>query len=369
MKILYLITSWDFGGAEMQVLQLVEKMQALNHNVLVVSIIKPELEFIKKSDKKNIEVQSLEIKKGVPDIRALIRLRRIIKTFKPDVLHAHMIHAVILARTTRLIASVPKLISTAHSINEGGGIRNLMYRFTDFLSDVNTNVSGIGTDLYIQKKMFKKHKTYFVPNGINLPAISGMTNNKTKLKKSLGIDGHLFVWLAVGRLEEAKDYFNLLEAVNELKKNQTDFIVLIAGSGSLKEAITNKITSLGLQQYVRLLGRRSDIPDLLQMADAFVMSSAWEGLPIAILEAASYGLPAVVTDVGGCKEIVEDKKNGFVVPSKSPLKLSEALRVMMQLSNDDMKAMSSYSIEKIRKDYTLDSVVAKWLKLYNGEEK
>ena len=368
MRILFVITSWDFGGAEMQVLQLAEKMQSLNHKILVVSIIKPDPDFLKQSDNKNIEVRSLEIKKGVPDIRAIIKLRHIIKTFKPDVLHAHMVHAVILARITRLITSLPKLISTAHNINEGGKIRDLMYRFTDFLSDINTNVSEVGTNLYIQKKLFKKHKTHFVPNGINLPTIPYETPKKTTLKKSLGINNNLFVWLAVGRLEEAKDYFNLLEAVKELIKFQSNFVFLIAGSGSLKQAISDKITSLGLQQYVKLLGRRNDIPDLLQMADAFVMSSAWEGLPIAILEAASYGLPAVVTDVGGCKEIVEDQKNGFVVPSKNPMKLSEALRKMMQLPNESIIAMRTYSIEKIKKDYTLDSVVAKWLKFYKGEE-
>jgi glycosyltransferase involved in cell wall biosynthesis len=362
MKILFVITSWDFGGAEMQVLALAKEMQALTNEVLLVSLIPVNIAFLEKSD--GIAVKTLNMKRGFPDLGALFRLKRIIKSFQPDVLHAHMIHAVILARLTRLLIKIPRLVSTAHSINEGGKVRELLYRYTDSFSDINTNVSQAGIDLYLQKNIFKKlENSFFIPNGIALPKLTFSANDKQQLQQELAIKNE-FVFLSVGRLELAKDYPNLIEAVILLKKQNIDFKVLIAGEGTQRELIAQIIKNNNLEETVTLLGRRNDISNLLQFADSFVMSSAWEGLPIAILEAASYQLPAVVTAVGGCGEVIKNDKNGFVVPSNNPKFLTKAMQKMMDLSLEDRKKQGLASAEIIKQTYELTKVVQQWLKLY-----
>ncbi|MRT93425.1 glycosyltransferase [Ancylomarina sp. 16SWW S1-10-2] len=361
-NIIYLITSWSYGGAEFQVMHLAEKMLKLGHRVTVISMIKPDDEFLNLSNKLSIDVLSLGMKKGYPDVRAISRLLRIIKKLKPHVLHAHMIHAVFLARISKIFSKkFPRLISTAHNIDEGGGIRDYFYRYTDFLSSYNTNVSQVGTDLYIEKGLFSKDKTTFVPNGIELPK---KKNKLFTIQPSLKNDKP-FIFLAIGRYNIQKDYPNLVNAVKFLAdKNSRKFQVLIAGDGEGQESIQRLIEIEGLASYFKLLGRRNDIADLICQADSFVMSSAWEGLPISILEAASHGLPVVVTNVGGCSEIIENDKNGFLVSPRNSEKLAISMQKMMNLSEGDRKQMGAYSIEKIREEYLMDVVVEKWLTLY-----
>ena len=365
MKILYLITSWDFGGAEMQVLALAETMQKQSHKVLVVSMIKPNTDFLLKS--KGITVKTLSMSKGFPDARAIFRFKKILKNYKPNVVHAHMIHAVLLGRISRIFIKIPRLISTAHNINEGGKIRELMYRYTDFLSDTNTNVSQSGLDLYLKKGIFKKESnSFFIPNGIFLPNSNDTTKNKNSLRKSLGVNKETFLFLAIGRLEAAKDYQNLFEATKILLTKTTTFKILIAGEGTLRKPLEQSLQELKLSNNITLLGRRNDIPNLLQAADAFIMSSAWEGLPIAILEAASYGMPMLVTDVGGCKEAVENNKNGFVVPPKNSNELANAMLNIMQVSDIKINEMRAYSLAKIKNNYEMGIIIQKWLTLYQG---
>jgi len=365
MKIILTITSWDFGGAEMQVLELAKEYIRKKHDVWVVSLIKPNNDYLKKS--KGIKVYNLAMKKGSIDFLAIFRLKKIIKKLKPDVIHAHMIHAVILTRTTRLFVKIPKIVSTAHSINEGGRIRELMYRYTDFLSDINTNVSQTGLDVYLQKGIFKyKNNSFFIPNGISLSKTNFSNYNRKSLSNQFNLNQSNFIWLAVGRLVPAKDYFNLIEAVNILKNNFENFKVLIAGEGTLRKTIEEKINELKLENNIILLGRRNDISDLLQYADAFVMSSAWEGLPIAILEAATYELPSVVTNVGGCKEIIVNNKNGFIVPPKNPKSLANAMFKMMTIDKKQRAKFAAINLLKIEQTYNIDNVIDNWLTIYNN---
>lgn len=362
LRIIYLITSWSYGGAEFQVMHLAEKMLNLGHRVVVISMIKPDEEFLNLSSKLEIEVLNLGMRQGYPDVRAILRLLKIIKNLKPNVVHAHMIHAVILSRISKLFAKeFPRLISTAHNIDEGGGHRDYFYRYTDFLSSINTNVSKVGTDLYVTKGLFSKAKTMFVPNGIELP------QKKNKLfddNRDIKMNGS-FIFLAIGRFNIQKDYPNLVNAVKILvEKGITKFVVLIAGDGDEENSIKRLIELEGLGSYFKLLGRRNDVPNLICKADSFVMSSAWEGLPISILEAASHGLPAVVTDVGGCSEIIENNKNGFLVSPRNSSGLAISMEEMINLSNDKRKQMGEYSIEKIQNEYLMDVVVDKWVDLY-----
>jgi glycosyltransferase involved in cell wall biosynthesis len=276
-----------------------------------------------------------------------------------------MVHAVILTRITRLFIKTPKVISTAHSINEGGKIRELMYRYTDFLSDVNTNVSLTGLNLYLKKKIFKsKENSIFIPNGISLIKTSFSDKTKNSLSNKFDPNQSNFIWLAIGRLELAKDYINLIDSAKILEKENSNFKILIAGEGTLRRIIEKKIEGLELENNIILLGRRNDISDLLQYADAFVMSSAWEGLPIAILEAATYELPSVVTNVGGCKEIITNNKNGYIVPPKNSVSLANAMLKMMSINQRQRTEFTTTSLLKIKQTYNIDKVVDNWLTIY-----
>lgn len=367
MKILYLITSWDFGGAERQVLDLASVAQN-NHinDVLIVSMIQPNSEFLHLSDRCGLSIISLDMLKGKASIKDLVMYLSVNKRFSPDIVHSHMVHANFLSRIGKLFGAKGKIVCTAHSICEGGKLIDLGYKMTDFLSSFNSNVSVSATNRYLDCNLFSKGKTEFIPNGISTDVIKSHWQNSTGQRESLvnlfDLDPNRFIFLAVGRFAEAKDYPNLINAVRLINK---PLYVLIAGKGKLEREIMNLIENFNLGDSVKLIGLRTDIPTVLAGVDGYVMSSEWEGLPISILEAANVGVPSVVTDVGGCAEIVKNKINGYVVPPKSPQLLSNAMLNIMELNNHELTEMSFNANKIINDNYSMDMVMNKWLSIYN----
>lgn len=118
MKILFLITGFDYAGAESQVVLLCRDLRARGCEVRLVTMI-PPVAYLDELRDLGVEVRSLNMKKGVPDPRAIFRLARIIREMRPDVVHSHLVHANLLARAARLFVRIPFLICSAHNINEG----------------------------------------------------------------------------------------------------------------------------------------------------------------------------------------------------------------------------------------------------------
>ena len=132
--------------------------------------------------------------------------------------------------------------------------------------------------------------------------------------RSLGLDGE-FAWLAVGRFEQAKDYPTMLRAFARVHAAHPAAVLLLVGRGSLQAETQSLAASLGLDGRVRFVGTREDVPEFMTVADGYVMSSAWEGMPMVLLEAAAAGLPIVATMVGGNPEVVRDGSHGLPGPA------------------------------------------------------
>ena len=222
MHILFLITGLGIGGAEKQVCDLVDKFVQLRHQVKLISLSKA---FSEQTLPKNnqIEISYLNMTKDpLSLVRAYFQLRNEIKTFKPDVIHSHMFHANLMARLLRLSTKINRLICTAHSKNEGGILRMNLYRFTNFLSDLNTNVSHDAVNAFIEKKAVKKGQMIAIENGIDTSLFKKDCAMRENMQLSLPLIKNDYVFLAVGRLTDPKDYPNLLKAfsiVNKQKPN------------------------------------------------------------------------------------------------------------------------------------------------------
>lgn len=354
------------GGAESQVIRLATELKARGWEVGIVSMVTP-LGRIDELEKAHIAVHSLDMKAGVPDFRAVFRLRTVIRSFKPDIVHCHMYHANILGRVTRLICKIPTLICTAHNTREesthGGPTwhKELLYRVTDSLADRTTIICQAGFDRYVRVGAVPRSKLCMIPNGIDTEVFSRSEARRIRSRKALGI-GSEFVWIAVGRLVKQKDYPTLFRALAMMERR--DFIVLIAGRGPLEREIKEDCARNGLDRCVRFCGVREDVVDLYNAADAFLMSSLFEGLSVALLEAASVGLPSVVTNVGGNSEIVTDNVTGYLVPPASPTQLAAAMQRMMSVSLDDREAIGRAARQHCCGHYAIAAVMDKWLDLY-----
>jgi len=366
-RILMLITSLvRSGGAESQVVRLSMKLKSRGWDVMVVSLVKPSA-YVEDLEAHNIKSHSLDMYPGVPDPRALVRLRSIINGFHPDVVHCHMFHANLLGRFTRLSCQIPVLICTAHSVRENsrrGGPswhRELLYRFTDAISDRTTIICHAAYERYLRVGAASRKRLMVIPNGVDTDIFSRSTERRAKLRRQFGVEKD-FVWLAVGRLVVQKDYPTLFKALEMLPHDH--FVVLIAGDGPLEKSLRKECNARHLAGKVRFCGLRKDVIDLYDAADGFVMSSNSEGLPMAALEAAAMGLPAVVTHVGGTADIVIDRVTGYVVPPGDAQQLASGLQRVMHASPESRGIMGRAARQHCQNNYGMDAIVQKWLDLY-----
>ena len=360
-SICFLVPSLDYGGAQTQVVNLAAHLKRRQWDVKLVSMMPPRA-FVEKLQAQGVEVVSLDMQQGVPDPRALFKLVSLLRRWQPDIVHSHMVHANLLGRIARIFTPRVVLISTAHNIDEGGRAREIAYRITDRLASITTNVSQAAVDRYIEVGAAPRDRIRFIPNGVDTAAFSPDDEGQLALREQLGVADDEFVWLAIGRLEEAKDYPNMLQAFAAAKHEKAK--LMIAGRGPLDESLKELAKQLGLDEQVRFLGVRDDIPRLMNAADAYLMSSAWEGMPIVLLEAASTGLPIVTTDVGGNREVVLDGVSGFLVESGDSASLADRMQRVMEMPLNDRKRMGDEGRKHIEKNYGLESVVDIWEDLF-----
>jgi len=360
--ITFLITGLAYGGAEIQLVELATRLKARGWDVRIVSMLQP-LAFVDDLESLGITVASLDMRRGIPNPLAIIKLIALLKRWKPDILHSHMVHANLLARISRLLHRVPVQVSTAHSINEGGHWRRIAYRITDPLCDLTTQVSNAGAEQYIKIKAVAKSKIRTVPNGVDVERFYRHNESREVLREHLGLQGS-FTWLAVGRFEEAKDYPNLLKAFASIVNAQPDCTLLLVGHGPLRPRLESLIDGLKISEKVRFLGIRRDIPDLMSAVDAYVMSSAWEGMPIVLLEASAVGLPTVATDVGGNREVIINGQNGFLVQPGDSHELANAMLRLMSLAESERCCMGDRARVHVLENYSLDHIVGVWEDLY-----
>lgn len=353
MKILYLITGLGLGGAEKVVADLADQMITLGHDVKIAYLTGDVLVKPACSD---IEIVALHLNSAKDFISASKKYRKLVKSFCPDVIHAHMVHANIFARLNRVLCPVPKLICTAHSSNEGGKVRMIAYRATNFLSNISTHVSQEATKAMISKGAFTKNDIITVHNGIDLSKFKSNSKNLKLDKDQLSI-------IAVGSFSDPKDYSNLINAFAIFKKNSNSNLKLnIVGDGELRPQIEAQIKELKLDKDITLLGRRSDIPKLLNAADIFVLSSKYEGLPTVVIEAMACECYVIATDCGGSAEILGD--TGKLVPIQDSQALASALETAINLDVEHRLINNKKARARVERLFSLENSVQKWIALY-----
>lgn len=358
MKILFVITGLGMGGAEHVVVNLADELVKLGHEVKIAYLTGDVLVSPKSFD---VELISISMSGARDFAHGYIKLRRFIKKFKPDVVHSHMYHSNIISRLLRLTTNIPKVISTAHSSNEGGKARMLAYRMTDRLADISTNVSEEAVKSYVLKKAVKSDRMISIPNGVDTTNFFFNAIDRKEIRKQLNIADKKMI-LCVGRLDEPKDYPNLFSAISMLKNSRQDFKVYIVGDGPLKNELGTMVNNLNIENYIVFLGVRCDINALMSAADIYVMSSAWEGLPMAILEAMACERFIVATDCGGIREAIG--ASGIVVEPKNHIQLSAKLDEALSMSVENRLKYGKLARQRIVDNYSLNANTSLYLSLY-----
>jgi glycosyltransferase involved in cell wall biosynthesis len=352
------------GGADQQLLSSAEALRSRGWDVRIVSLTRLGLLGMQ-ARQHGIPTQSLDMPRGIPDPRGLIRLLLLLRRWKPDILHSHMVHANLMARLLRPFTGVPVLISTIHSIQDGGRFRLLGYRLTNRLADCTTIVSEAAAQRYLTKGAVSRERLRVVPNAVDTERFRPLPGSRDQLRRDLEL-GDSFTWLAVGRFAPAKDHPNMFAAFLKVCARRPDSLLLLVGIGPLQSQAEDLVRSLGLSGRVRFLGVRRDVPELMSAADGYVLSSAWEGMPVVLLEAAAAGMPVVATAVGGNQEVVLNGETGFVVSPGDPDALAEAMMKLAALSPPARRDLGQRAREHIESNFALPHIVDRWEELYRG---
>lgn len=364
MKVVLVITCLRVGGAEMQVVNLADRLNANGHEVLLLSMMN-EIDLLPRS--RLIRVQSLGVGRTPSSLaRGYGRAYRIIRDFKPDVVHSHMVHANLFSRLLRLCAPFPRLICTAHSINEGGALRMWFYRVTDALAHLTTNVSQAAVDHYLACSAISPGKALAVYNGIDCDQFRFDPALREAARLAFDVPAGMQVLLAAGRICEAKDYPNLLRAFAVVAAQRPDCVLWIAGAGSVQGVaeLHAQIEALGIRDRVRVLGLRRDVHALMCAADIFVLSSCFEGFPLVVGEAMACERAVVCTDAGGTAEWLGP--TGSVVPVRDSGALARALLGSLDVDPHSRRLQGAAARERILTHYSLAAVTQKWERIYRG---
>ncbi|MGN5059029.1 glycosyltransferase [Aeromonas caviae] len=360
MKVSLIITGLGMGGAERQVCDLADQFTAKGHKVLLISMTG---ETVNRPLSSKIDVVELNMSKTpFGFIKAYWQARQLIKQFKPDVVHSHMVHANLFSRLLRLSVRIPKLICTAHNTSEGGRGRMLAYRITDKLCDISTNVSQEAVDAFVSLGAVPTERMLAMHNGIDTSRFTYNHDSREALRAQLKLAADSLLILSVGRFNVQKDYPNLLSAFSQLPGELSRTQLAIIGIGEEQAKIEAMATKLGLLPRVQFLGLQHDVHKWMSAADVFVLSSAWEGFGLVVAEAMACERVVVATDCGGVKEVLGEC--GILVPAKNSIALSQGLLQGLSLSHAAAKAQGKLARERVIQNYSLEAATNRWLELY-----
>ncbi len=349
------------GGAERQVILLAKGLRRRGRRVTVVALSGTGGGVAAELTAAGIGFLTLRMRKGLADPRGWICFNRWLRRESPDVVHAHLAHAAWLARWSRLAAPVRVVVDTLHSCSTGAAGRRLGYRLSGWLGDQVTAVSQAAAAAHLVAGMVTKNKLTVLPNGVDAETWQPDAQAGSAVRRELGFDEE-FIWLAAGRLEPVKDYPTLLAAMASVPEPA---MLLIAGSGVLQDALVKLSAQLGLERRVRFLGFQPDLPRWMRAADAFVLSSRLEGLPMGLIEAAACTLPAVATDGPGTPEVLADGQTGYLTPAGNASALAETMTRLVRTPPEELRAMGERARQLAVERFSLDAILDRWEALYS----
>ncbi|HPU84427.1 MAG TPA: glycosyltransferase [Candidatus Latescibacteria bacterium] len=329
IRVVHVINTLAPGGAETLVANLCAKLPGEGVQPAVAYLF-GDATLAARLTEAGVHVEALSSGER-PSPFALCRLLQIIRTRKIQLVHAHLVYAGITAKIAARLSGTP-VVMTRHSAFEPKA-NTFFYRFDNWLTRrYAARLVAVGEEVratILKERWMEPDRVVLHRNAIDVSEFRPKHHQPSP-------DGAYIVG-TVGRMEAPKAQEVFLEAVARVRAGYPNVKAVIAGDGRLRSHLEGVRSRLGLDTAATFLGSvtRKDIPGLLNTFDVFVLSSDWEGLPLALLEAAASGLPVVATDVGGVHEIVQNGKNGWLVEPGNVEQL--ARRIGALLSDVEMR--------------------------------
>jgi len=347
IRICHFVESLDIGGLEKTVIQIAANLDKTKYYQEIWCLRKKGL-LAEDAAKSGIVLRFFNIEGGIRII-PLWRLSRLLKAGSFDIIHAHELYPAVWAIGAAIFAGVR--IKIFHCQN--------VYWNATKKDKIKMKLSSLFVSKIIAvSEAAKKSLVEFV--GVNPVKITVIHNSaekveavnepqKKRLRQELGIGERDFIVGSISRLVAHKGQQYLIDAVFALASDFPVLKCLIVGDGPAAQSLKLKAKNLKLEGEIIFTGWRKDVANLVSIMDIFVQPSTWvEGLPLALAEAASAGVPLIATNIGGNSEIVDDAKNGFIIPPNNPKILADKIRFFLE--NSEKKKIMGENSQKIWQD-------------------
>ena len=361
----HVIHAMGVGGAEVLVDQMVRRMA--EDFRCVIAVLDDVGEIGRRLRHDGFLVEHLQRQAGI-DRRCAERLRHFADAQGAVLLHAHQCTPFFQAMLSRGLRGTRPVVLTEHGRHfpdlpsrRRMVVNRLLLRKQDRLIGCG---AAVGNAL-IENEGLPAARVETIYNGVDLDALSQSEEGaRLRIRQEFGFDQRQFVVVQVARLHELKDHQTALRAFDRVRDAIPDARLLLVGEGDQRSAIEASVAALGLQQHVVLAGSRNDVADILAAADAFLMTSISEGIPLTIIEAMAAQIPVVTTAVGGTPEMIKHAQTGFLAPSGDAECLAAAL-IHLHRHPNEARAMAQRAADAASAKFSLEGMLAGYRKVYH----
>jgi len=204
-----------------------------------------------------------------------------------------------------------------------------------------------------------------IPNGISQHRYANPQTARSKWRAREGFRDDQILFVCVARFAEQKNHALLLKAFAQGPASDPNAHLVLVGEGGLQEQLESQAEDLGVSRQVHFLGLRTDIPDVLGATDVFVLSSAWEGNPLSMMEAMAAGLPIVSTAVGGVSDLIANGREGFLVPPGDVKGFSGAMTFLLR-DRETRRSMGTAAAQRAKENFDVSKMVRAYEQLYEN---
>ena len=357
IPVLHLITGLAVGGAEKVLVRLIKKMDRKRFSTSVACMYNGYGPLAEELSAEGIHIKDFQFTKRI-DPLYFWRLYTYLHEKKPVILHTWMFHANVPGRVAGRLAGIPIIISSERTMGQESQSRYIMNRLTGCLADYHICVSQAVAEFVKKRLRFPDRKIGVVPNGIDVNEFEHLPSQQEARRRS-GLPSDQRLVGTVAQLKRVKRIDVLIRAMTLIPEAS----LVIVGDGRERGSLETLAGSLGLKDRVYFAGQQNDVRPWLRSMDVYALSSDWEGLPLAILEAMAMGLPVVATSVGGVPDLVLDGKTGFLVPADDPEALARAL--INVLRNEKQRSMlGEEGHKRVSTDFSFQTTVSKTEEIY-----
>jgi glycosyltransferase involved in cell wall biosynthesis len=361
LRVLHLLVTMPVGGAEDLVAAIVRGLDARRFSVSVATLGSPGPVGQELRDQ-GYEVVSLGLDiKRTSVWRLAGAVRHLLNARRPDILHTHLYHPNLYGRLGALGLGLSGVVAAVHNSYTRIKFHRRVWNF--LLAGATDRILVGSPQVWQDVRRYDgvpASRLRLMPYGIPLAELNTPLSREAA-RERLGVKG--LVVGAVGRLEDQKGHTHLLAALPELRREIPDLVVLLVGEGRRQDDLRRQVQDLGLQDTVRFLGTRRDLPEIYRALDLFVQPSLWEGLPLALLKAMGAGLPVVATKVSGSTDAIEDGVNGRLVAPADPQALARAILDLAR-QPEQRRRLADAARRTVAARYSLEAMLRQLEELY-----